>query len=175
MVREAAAARPSAALRLAQRAWKLLQADSARSLALAERARTLPGHDDLGRAWAQLVLGFNALNLSTPAQAIDQLDLARQACEQVGDRTGAMLAETGIARAWWRQGRLAQAHTRLMQLRDEGLQLLRHEQRGVLLNAIAGSYSVAGNSEQAFAYMYSALRDTPPAIYRRSPGGVSSL
>ena len=167
MVREAAAARPSAALRLAQRAWKLLQADSARSLALAERARTLPGHDDLGRAWAQLVLGFNALNLSTPAQAIDQLDLARQACEQVGDRTGAMLAETGIARAWWRQGRLAQAHTRLMQLRDEGLQLLRHEQRGVLLNAIAGSYSVAGNSEQAFAYMYSALRDTPPT---RAPG-----
>ena len=54
-----------------------------------------------------------------------------------------------------------------MQLRDEGLQLLRHEQRGVLLNAIAGSYSVAGQSDQAFAYMYSALRDTPPT---RAPG-----
>ena len=166
MVR-AAVVRPSAALRLAQRAWKLLQADSARSVALAERARTLPGGDELGRAWAQLVLGFNALNLSTPAHAVGQLELARQACEQAGDRTGAILAETGVARAWWRQGRLAQAHSRLMQLRDEGLQLLRHEQRGVLLNAIAGSYSVAGQSDQAFAYMYSALRDTPPT---RAPG-----
>ncbi len=161
------AARPSAALRLARRAWTLLQADSASSIALARKALALRGADPAGRARALLVLGFNDLNLSTPADAITRLQAARQACAEAGDRAGEVLAETGIARAWWRQGRLQQAHEQLMRLREEGMQLLRHEQRGVLLNAIAGSYSMAGDAEQAFAYMYSALRDTRPT---RAPG-----
>jgi diguanylate cyclase (GGDEF)-like protein len=41
--------------------------------------------------------------------------------------------------------------------------VLRHEQRGVLLNTIAGCYSAQGRSEQAFAYMYQALRDSGPS------------
>ena len=43
-----------------------------------------------------------------------------------------------------------------MALRDEGLQALRHEQRGVLLNAIAGSHSMRGDAEQALAYLFAA-------------------
>ena len=61
-------ARPTPALRLAHKAWTLLQADSARSIALAEQVLQLPDADATARAWAQLVLGFNRLNLATPAQ-----------------------------------------------------------------------------------------------------------
>ena len=160
-------ARPTPALRLAHRAWTLLQADSARSIALAEQVLQLPEADAPAHAWAQLVLGFNRLNLATPADALALLEPARQAFDALHDRAGALLAETGIARAWWRQGKLKKAHERLHQLRDEGLRVLRNEQRGVLLNAMAGSYSVAGDSEQAFAYMASALHDTRPS---RAPG-----
>ena len=51
----------------------------------------------------------------------------------------------------------------MLALRDEGLAVLRHEQRGLLLNTIAGCYSARNQPEQAFAYMYQALRDAPPA------------
>jgi diguanylate cyclase (GGDEF)-like protein len=159
--------RPSAALRLAQRAWILLQADSVQSMALADKALALPAADAGARAWAQLVLGYNRLYLATPGEALPLLGTARQAFDDLGDRAGVILAETGMARAWWRQGLLAQAHECLLGLRDEGLRVLRHEQRSVLLNTIAGSYSVAGDAEQAFAYMYSALRDVRPS---RAPG-----
>src|SRR4029077_13015268 len=50
----------------------------------------------------------------------------------------------------------------VLPLREEGLQVLQHEQRGVMLNTIAGCYSAQGRSEQAFAYMYQALRDSGP-------------
>ncbi len=158
----------SPALRLARRAWMRLQCDSRRSVAEAEQALALAGDaDPPGRAWALLVLGFNRLNLATPAAAIETLQQASAAFAAIGQREGQILAETGIARAWWRQGRLQQAYRRLLVLRDEGLQSLRGEQRGLLLNALAGCLSSLGDSEQAFAYMYAALRDTPAT---RAPG-----
>lgn len=158
---------PSPALRLARRAWRLLQADSARSMAMAAQALEQAGDDASARSWALLVLGFNQLNLSTPARAIDTLRQARDGFETTGQVDGRVLADTGIARAWWRQGRLRVAHEQLMALHDEGLQALRHEQRGVLLNAIAGSHSMRGDAEQALAYLFAALRDTPVS---RAPG-----
>jgi diguanylate cyclase (GGDEF)-like protein len=158
----------SPALRLARRAWTRLQSDSRRSVAEAEQALALAGDaDPPGRAWALLVLGFNRLNLATPAAAIETLQQASAAFAAIGQRDGQILAETGIARAWWRQGRLQQAYRRLLVLRDEGLQSLRGEQRGLLLNALAGCLSSLGDSEQAFAHMYAALRDTPAT---RAPG-----
>jgi two-component system, cell cycle response regulator len=159
--------RISPGLRLARRAWTLLQADSAASVRLAEQALARSSDDPLGHAWAGLVLAYNRLNQSTPAAALQLLEPVELEFNTLGDRAGALLAQTGVARAWWRQGRLADAHQRLLQLRDEGVQVLRHEQRGVLLNALAGSYSVVGDSEQAFAYMFSALRDTRAS---RAPG-----
>jgi diguanylate cyclase (GGDEF)-like protein len=48
----------------------------------------------------------------------------------------------------------------LLPLRDEGLQLLTQEERGMLLNGIAGCYSTMGMPAQAFAYMYQALRES---------------
>jgi diguanylate cyclase (GGDEF)-like protein len=159
--------RPSPALRRAQRAWTLLHADSSRSIALAEQALAKAGEDALAQAWARLVLGYNRLNLATPAEALSALEPLRADFERLGDRAGALLLEAGIARAWWRQGRLHEAHHHLLHLRDEGLHRLRHEQRSVLLNAIAGTHSVLGDSEQAFAYMASALRDARP---RHAPG-----
>ena len=50
----------------------------------------------------------------------------------------------------------------MLLLRDEGLSVLKHDQRGFLLNTIAGCYSAQGQSEKAFAYMYQALRDSSP-------------
>ena len=163
------AARPGRALARARRAWALLQADSARSIALAEQALALARgpDDDAARAWAGLVLGYNRLYLSTPADALAALEPLRRDFERLGDRAGAILLEAGIARAWWRQGRLQEAHEHLQRLRDEGLRVLRHEQRSVLLNAIAGTHSVLGDSEQAFAHMVSALHDARPS---RAPG-----
>lgn len=162
-------ARPGPALQRARRAWTLLQADSARSMALAGQALALASAsgDARAQAWARLVLGYNRLYLSTPAEALAALEPLRRDFGRLDDRAGALLVEAGIARAWWRQGRLQEAHRHLQQLRDEGLRVLRHEQRGVLLNAIAGCHSVIGDSEQAFAHMVSALRDTPPG---RAPG-----
>jgi diguanylate cyclase (GGDEF)-like protein len=48
-------------------------------------------------------------------------------------------------------------------LREEGLRVLRVDQRGILLNTLAGCYSALGDSEQAFAHMYQALRDAGPS------------
>ena len=87
---------------------------------------------------------------------------AQQQFESLDDRAGHILAGTGLARCLWREGRFAASLEQVLPLREEGLQVLQHEQRGVLLNTIAGCYSAQGRSEQAFAYMYQALRDSGP-------------
>lgn len=153
-------ARLSAAFRLASRAWALLHADSARAIDLALQVLSRPDADAAALARAQLVIGYHHLYLSTPDDAIASLQQAHRACSACGDRVGEILAEAGIARAWWRMGRTHDAHQRLLALRDEGLQLLRHDQRGVLLNFISGSHSTAGEPDQVFAYMHSALRES---------------
>ena len=138
----------------------MLHADSGGAIALARQVQTRPGHAGAALAWAQLVVGYHHLYLATPQEAIALLEPARQACAECQDRAGVILAEAGIARAWWRQGRSQEAHQRLLALRDDGLQVLRHDQRSVLLNFIAGSHSTAGEPEQVFAYMHSALRES---------------
>ncbi len=160
----AAARAASGAARLGRQAWRLLHLDSARSLALAERAllQARQREDPLGEAWARLARGFHRLYFSTPTQATADLRIARQRFASLGDRAGEILSTAGIARADWRAGHAQRALDRLLPLRDEGVALLRHEQRGVLLNAIAGCWSAQGRSDQAFAYMYEALRDAGP-------------
>lgn len=154
----------SPAQRLAQRAWRLLHIDAGQAYRLIERAarQAQAQQDDAGLAWAELVRGFHQLYFATPEQAGQQLASARARFAALGQRNGAILAGAGHARALWRQGRVQQALDELLPLRDEGLANLRNEQRGVLLNAIAGCYSAQGNSENAFAYMYQALRDAGP-------------
>ena len=154
----------SGALRLGRQAWRALHLDSARSLALAERALALARArgDAEGEAWARLARGFHRLYFASPDEAAADLRAAQRGFAALGQRAGEILAATGIARADWRSGRVQQALERLLPLRDEGLALLRHEQRGVLLNAIAGCHSAQGRSDLAFAYMYEALRDAGP-------------
>lgn len=153
------------AQRLAQRAWRLLHGDAGQALQLTERAaaRAARDADARGAAWAQLVLGFHRLYFAAPALAGAVLVSAQQAFAQLAERRGEILAATGSARALWRQGRAAEALALLQPLHDEGLRLLRGTERAVLLNAIAGCHSAAGESAQAFAYMYQALRDAGPA------------
>jgi len=159
---------PSAPQRLARGAWNLLHVDSTQARVLAERAidaatRTA---DTTALGWARLALGFHLLYYATAAEAAVELHAARECFESSGDRAGHLLAGAGIARSLWRQGRVQQALAQVLPLRDEGVQVLRHEQRGVLLNTIAGCYSAQGDSAQAFAYMFEALRDAGPSSGR---------
>ncbi len=155
----------SGALTLARRAWRQLHTDAADCLVCAQRALVLAlrNAEPEAEAAARLALGFHHLYFAQPAEAADELRQAEQLFGRIGDRAGQLLASAGVGRAMWRGGQVQQALAHLLPLRDEGLQLLRHEQRGVLLNAIAGCYSAQGRSEEAFAYMYEALRGAGPA------------
>lgn len=159
-------ARPSvsAALRMAQKAWTLQHVDSPRSIALAKTAlaRALARGDTAAEGWARLVQGFHCLYFATPAEAEPELTRAKACFDASADRAGFILADAGLARGLWRSGRSRDALERVLALRDEGLQILRRDLRGILLNTIAGCYSAHGRSEQAFAYMYQALRGAGP-------------
>jgi tetratricopeptide (TPR) repeat protein len=153
------------ALRLARRAWRLQYRDSAQSIALAERAcaRALATGDVAAESWARLTRGFHRMRYATPAAAERELVDARRCFEATQDRAGHVLASTGIARCWWLQGRHGDALDLALPLRGDGLRILRQEERGMLLNTIAGCYSTAGQSAEAFAYLFQALRETSAA------------
>jgi two-component system, cell cycle response regulator len=155
---------PSPTLRLAQRAWQALHVDSLRALTLAERAVAAAERQGDVRAegWGRLALGFHMLYYATAAEATVQLKRAQACFDADGSRAGHILAGAGLARSLWRQGRVHDALEQVLPLRDEGVRVLRHEQLGVLLNTIAGCYSAQGDSAQAFAYMFEALRDAGP-------------
>ncbi|WP_280154141.1 diguanylate cyclase [Piscinibacter sp. XHJ-5] len=155
----------SAPLRQARRAWNLLHVDSTQARALAERAiaAATRASDVTAEGWARVALGFHLLYYATAAEAAVELQLARACFDASGDRAGSLLAGAAIARSMWRQGHIQQALSLVLPLRDEGVRVLRHEQLGVLLNTIAGCYSAQGDSAQAFAYMFEALRDAGPS------------
>jgi diguanylate cyclase (GGDEF)-like protein len=157
-----AAPAPSRALRLARSAWRLLHVDSAQSITLAEQALACAGDDMRALAWARLARAYHLLYFTNPVASSPALTEAREACDRIGDRAGAILAGAGLSRAAWRSGRFREALDLVLPLRDEGLAVLRDEQRSVLLNTIAGCYSALGASEQAFAYMYEALQHASP-------------
>ena len=154
----------STALRLARTSWRLQHVDSKRAIACAEKALAgaLAHGDVAAEGWARLSRGFHLLYFDTPGAAAPELTHAQRCFEATADRAGHLLAGTGLARGLWRGGRFSESLRHALSLRDEGLQVLRPEQRGILLNTIAGCYSALGQSEQAFAYMYQALRDTGP-------------
>ena len=155
----------STALRLARRSWRLQHLDSAQAIALAERALALSlvSGDMPAQARARLSRGFHLMYFATPGEAALELAEAQRCFDAAQDRAGHLLAAAGMARCQWREGNFAHALERALLLRTEGLQLLRHDERGILLNTIAGCYSALGRSEQAFAYMYQAQRDLGPA------------
>lgn len=162
------------AQRLARRAWRLLHVDAPQCLATARRALALASAvaDVHGLALARLALGFHHLYFASPPEAGTELRAAAAGFAAAGDRAGEILATAGQARALWRGGEADAAMALLLPLRDEGLALLRDEQRAVLLNAIAGCYSAQRQSEQAFAYMFEALRGAGP---RRGHGFDAAL
>jgi diguanylate cyclase (GGDEF)-like protein len=159
---------PSPPLRQARRAWNLLHVDSTQARLFAERAiaGAERSGDPLAEGWARLALGFHLLYFATAEDAAAVLLRARDCFDAAGDRAGHILAGAGIARSMWRQGRVQSALEQVLPLRDEGVSVLRHEQLGVLLNTIAGCYSAQGDSSQAFAYMFEALRDAAPSSGR---------
>ncbi len=155
----------SPALRLARQAWQLQYVDSSQSLALAERAyqRASDSGDVAAEGRARLARGFHRMRYATPEMAIEELTEAQRCCETVRDRTGSLLAQVGIARCMWRQGRFRESLDLVLPLRAEGLRVLKGADRSVLLNGIAGCYSSLGQSIEAFAYMYQALRESATA------------
>jgi diguanylate cyclase (GGDEF)-like protein len=159
---------PSTPLRKARRAWNLLHVDSAGARALAEQAiaAAVRAGDTVAQGWARLALGFHLLYYATAAEAAAELRRADACFDTGADRAGQLLTGAAIARSMWREGRVQEALAQVLPLRDEGVRVLRHEQRGVLLNTIAGCYSAQGDSARAFAYMFEALRDAGPASGR---------
>ncbi|MEO8103451.1 MAG: diguanylate cyclase, partial [Betaproteobacteria bacterium] len=155
----------SPALKQARRAWRIQFIDSSASIALARQAleRATAAHDDRAQAWALLTCGYHGMRYVTPTQGLPMLEKARQFFERFGDRHGLIVAIIGISRCWWMQGRIRDSLDLLLPLRADGMQLLTQEERGMLLNGVAGCYSLLGEPAQAFAYMYQALRESSPA------------
>jgi two-component system, cell cycle response regulator len=155
---------PPTRLDLAQQAWSLLHVDAVRAVTLANQAfDAAVQHDDPpAQAWARLTRGHHLTYYARPRDAAIELRAALALFDTLGDRAGHILAQVGLARGLWREGHVDTSLALVLSVRDEGLAVLRHEQRGLLLNTIAGCYSALNQSEQAFAYMYEALRDAPP-------------
>jgi diguanylate cyclase (GGDEF)-like protein len=154
----------SPALATARRAWKLLYQDSTRCITLADQAlaRAIEERDTLAEGWARLVRGLHLIWYSTPQTAAQELGQAEACFAALNDRPGHLLAEVGIARCLWRDAKYQESLERVLPLRAEGLQVLKRDELGMLLNVIAGCYSSLGESEQAFAYMYQALHEAKP-------------
>ena len=154
----------SAALRLARRAWSLQHIDSQRAIACAEKALqlALASGDGVAEGWARLSRGFHLLYFATPGEAAAELEMAQRCFQAVDDRTGHILAGAGLVRGLWRVGKFRESLALALPLRDEAQHVLKPHERGILLNAIAGCYSAQGQFEQAFAYMFQALRDAGP-------------
>ncbi len=100
---------------------------------------------------------------ATPLEATQELALAERCFDLTQDRPGYLLAKVGIARSLWREGKFRESLELVLPLRAEGLQQLKRDELGMLLNVIAGCYSSMGQSEQAFAYFYQALQEVRPA------------
>jgi diguanylate cyclase (GGDEF)-like protein len=146
---------------LARKSWQLLYSDSQGCIAAAEQAFDAAAQrgDLAAQGWARLTRGFHLIWYGTPQEAMADLDEAQRCFAVVPDRAGQLLAEVGLARCAWRDGAFRAALQRVLPLRDEGLRILKHDERGMLLATIAGCYSELGESQQAFAYMYQALRE----------------
>jgi diguanylate cyclase (GGDEF)-like protein len=152
----------TAALRRARRAWKVQYRDSAGSLALAEQALAgaLAGRDPEAEGWARLALGLYRMRYTTPAEALVELEAAERCFVLTRDRRGEIIALVGQARCHWRLGRVREPLSQMMALRNEAMHLLDREERSMMLNVIAGCYSSRGDSPEAFAYLYQALRES---------------
>jgi diguanylate cyclase (GGDEF)-like protein len=150
---------------MARRAWKLLYRDSPRCITLANQAlaKALELKDAAAEGWAHLVRGLHLIWYATPQEAASELVQAQRCFTTTRDRAGYLLAEVGIARCLWREGKYRESLERVLPLRAEGLSVLKRDELGMLLNVIAGCYSSLGQSEQAFAYMYQALHEAKPA------------
>jgi diguanylate cyclase (GGDEF)-like protein len=154
--------RESAALRQARKGWRIQYVDSAGSIELAEQslARAEPGGDTAAEAWARLTRGFHRMRYVSPREGAAELRRAQQCFARLRDRRGEILATVGVARCEWMEGSFRESLDELLPLRAEALAVLRHEERAMFLNGIAGCYSAMAQSAQAFAYMYEALRES---------------
>jgi diguanylate cyclase (GGDEF)-like protein len=154
-----------AALRRARQAWKLQYSDSARSLALAEQALAAAkaGRNAAAEGWARLSLGHWRLRHAATADALAELQAAERCFSRSGDRRGEIMALVGQARCHWRQGQVREPLSHVMALRNEAMRVLNREERSMMLNVIAGCYSSRGDSPEAFAYLYQALRESHAA------------
>jgi diguanylate cyclase (GGDEF)-like protein len=155
----------SAALRRARQAWRLQYQDSAKSHALAELSldRAKATRDVDAEGWARLTLGYFRMRYDTPSEALAELKAAERCFLAGGDRRGEIMALVGKARCHWRQGRVREPLSRMMTLRNEAMHVLTRAERGMMLNVIAGCYSSRGDSPEAFAYLYQALRESNAA------------
>ncbi len=163
--RVAKSATGSPAMRLARKAWQLQYLDANQSIALVEQAcdRAVATGDVAAEGRARLARAYHWMRFATPGKSAEEFAKARACLETTRDRAGRILAIVGLARCGWMQGRYRESLDVLLPLRAEGLRVLKDAERGMLLNGIAGCYSSLGQSDEAFAYMYQALRESAAA------------
>lgn len=151
----------SSALRLARKAWRIQYVDMGKSRDIAERAWRLAqaSGDHLALGWAALTLGNFAIRSNDLERADRELGRALAHFQSPGSsRHGELLTQTANARLLWKRGHYRECLQQALSIRDEALQLLPKDDRGILMNVIAGAYSALEEPAQAFAYLYQALR-----------------
>ena len=128
--------------------------------------RALATADLSAEGWARLTRGVHLLRYGPRTEAEAELARAQECFDASSETAGTILTRAWVARALLLDGRSSEALDVLLPLREPGLRLLKDEERGMLLNNIAGCHSTLGQSGQAFAYMYQALRETSAARNR---------
>jgi diguanylate cyclase (GGDEF)-like protein len=113
--------------------------------------------DAASRALALLTIGNFQLRYAGADQARFSLTAAEEGFTALGDRRGATLARTGLARARMMEGDAKGAYAMYHAILEEEAGTLVPLDRFYVLNGIAGSCAALGDAPQSIGYLFEAL------------------
>ncbi len=151
---------PSTELRaLVDKAWDAQYSNPRDSHAWAREA--LDGAEATGnapvRALANLTIGNFQLRYASPAEARASLTAAESQFEALGDRRGAILSRTSLARARMMEGDPKGAYHMFRAILEEEAGSLSPFDRFYTLNGISGCCGALGDPSQSIGYLFEAL------------------
>ena len=115
-------------------------------------------HDGHTVAWAELTEGFNKLFFTDgPAEAAPLLDSAGRRFVALGDRRGALLADTARARLMVYKQQALAARDMLNALLPDAKRELEPADRFWVINTLAATYFYTGQLDEAIRCLYEAL------------------
>lgn len=139
--------------------WELHFRDPAAALAQVQRVLGKPQeHDERTVAWAELTEGFHRLFFSGgPLEARPWLERAGRRFVGVGDRRGALLADTGRARMLILDQQPLVARDRLHALLPDAKRALAPTDLFWVLNTLSATYYYTEQLDEAIRLMYETL------------------